>query len=1524
MTLHELQQENAELRQRIRMLEDQLARGTQMRQVSTRVGAESNIRFDTLFQSTVQGVIYWNMDAEVILANQVAEQMAGLSLLQMQGYESMDPRWHLVHEDGSRVTEDRALIKAALRSGKPISDVVLGVFHPDSESYRWLLVHTISEFYASESQPFRVFMTFTDITERKQAQKALQTSQERYHQFIAQSFEGIYRTEFDQPIDISLPVEAQIDAIYENAYMAECNQALAEMYRLPSVESLVNVRLLDAHGGKDNPVNRAAFRKFIENGYKSFADETLEYTADGSPVWFLNNTVGTIENGRLVHLWGTSIDITQRKHAESLVYAQRDLARIIGSVNSSQEAWPLCVEIALRISGMDCGGIYLFDESFKVMELVYWRGLSDEFIQIAMRYPVDAPNVQVLLKGTSIYRDASDTTLNPLYAREGISAVAVVPIHDRGRMVGCINLASHTLPTVPALVRQSLETIAAEIGGIVTYLRTEAALRASEQILRESQAMARLGSWMADVQERIVSISPEAARLVGWQNPDVYPAEALLDVVHPQDRELALSAWRAAMTGAPFDLEVRVLVNGEVRWLRLKARFTTNGEGVMLSAVGSAQDITESKQASEEIQAGNERFNTLFYNAPMHGVVYRFLRNNQGEIIDWELSHINQLGAQSLGQSAESLVGKRASELMGGEVFAPYLALSRQVAADGQARLFETHFATSGQDFVSSVFLVGKDHYANISIDISERKRVEKALAHSERRLKSLIASAMDAIVAVDSHQNVLLFNEAAEKMFGVSSEEVLGKPIDRFIPFHLHPVHHQAIVGLDRETADRILFGKIFSISGIRGDGTEFPGEASVSYVEYEGEKIYTTILRDVTERKQAEMALLAREELYRGLMKSLDSAVVTADVHGRLLYMNDHAARQLNSTPNMMIGKSLGEIFPEPFASSHLARIRQVCQEDRGIITERLIVVQGIPRWYRISVEPIHDAAGSVIYALVNLTDINDLKIAHQELLELNATLEERVRQRTAEAEDLYENAPVGYHSLSAGGIYVMVNQTELKRLGYSREEMIGRPVKDFLTPKSRQVFDETYSALQQHGSLSYELEFVRKDGSVLPVAVSATAVYDAQGKLAMRRSSLFDITERKAAEVALRDSEEALRHANRELERAMRMKDEFLASMSHELRTPLSGILGITEGMQENVYGSLNERQLKALINIENSGRHLLDLINDVLDIAKIEAGKIELQIDSFALKDICQASLQLIKGMALKKNHKVNFSLSPSEIYMRGDGRRIKQVIVNLLSNAVKYTLPGGSVGLEVKGDSLEKVIYLSVWDTGIGIKPEDMDKLFQPFVQIDSSLARQNAGSGLGLTLAQNLVDLHGGSINVESVYGQGSRFTISLPWVKDEKLPSNNAQKEAAAVGPGSLEALHQDIDSKGTGLVMLVDDNEVNVETISDFLKARHFEVISMYDAWSFIEQLPKVRPDLVLMDIQMPGMDGLEAIRQVRARADTTIASVPIIAITALSMPGDREKCLQAGANEYLSKPVRLNQLVDIIQSLLVSMTI
>ncbi len=535
-------------------------------------------------------------------------------------------------------------------------------------------------------------------------------------------------------------------------------------------------------------------------------------------------------------------------------------------------------------------------------------------------------------------------------------------------------------------------------------------------------------------------------------------------------------------------------------------------------------------------------------------------------------------------------------------------------------------------------------------------------------------------------------------------------------------------------------------------------------------------------------------------------------------------------------------------------------------------------------------------------------------EKIRKLNTELEQRVQERTLEIETTHQRLELATTS-SGIGVWELKSGIDAFYWDKRMHDIYGTSLDNFnptlsnwlnlIHPEDRQAEQEKRSqAIMQGGYYENEYRIIRMDGSVRYVNSNAVVLMDEQRNFKDMIGVNMDIT-------TIKRAEETLRLANSELERALRVKDEFLANMSHELRTPLNAILGLSESLDEQIAGPLNEKQQKYIHTISESGRHLLSLINDILDLAKIEAGQIKLDINKMDIQAVCQSSLRMVKELAQKKNQQIELDMDNKLDLIWADERRLKQMMVNLLSNAIKFTPPQGKIGLEIRADESTNQVSITVWDSGIGIKETDLMRLFQPFVQLDSGLARESAGTGLGLALVAQMARLHGGSVSATSQPGVGSRFTIVLPWEPALAIDTISRMKITGTFRPVKLD----DENSKRT--ILLVEDTEEVIMMLRDYLESAAYKVVTATNGLDGIAKAKQTQPDLILMDVQMPGMDGLEATQKLRSEAD--FQHTPIIALTALAMPNDRERCLAAGMDEYVTKPVNLKMLVKLIQSFL-----
>lgn len=379
------------------------------------------------------------------------------------------------------------------------------------------------------------------------------------------------------------------------------------------------------------------------------------------------------------------------------------------------------------------------------------------------------------------------------------------------------------------------------------------------------------------------------------------------------------------------------------------------------------------------------------------------------------------------------------------------------------------------------------------------------------------------------------------------------------------------------------------------------------------------------------------------------------------------------------------------------------------------------------------------------------------------------------------------------------------------------------------------------------------------------------------------------------------------NPALIQANRFKGEFLANMSHELRTPLHTILGLAEALLDEVYGSLDTRQREPLLTITQSGHHLLGLVDEMLDLARVEAAQLDLNLAPVDIDALCRASLSRVNQTARARQLRVSLSFDFTIALALVDERCLTQILVNLLNHAIQRTPAGGAVGLEVVGDTVDQVLRFTVWDTGAGCSSEapEQGQLAQ------NGGTHQDTAGGLGIAFTTRLVTLHGGTLTVEDTPGEGSRYTAVIPWhaahTRAVGSPNGDAVSSVTPAANGALAPVTR---------LVLAEDHEANATLMAAYFEKRGYTVTVAKNGIEVVERTREMQPSVVVMDVRMPQMNGLEAIRRIRSNPATR--HIPIVALTGLAMPGDRERCLAAGANAYLTKPVNLVRMVDVIEEL------
>ena len=768
---------------------------------------------------------------------------------------------------------------------------------------------------------------------------------------------------------------------------------------------------------------------------------------------------------------------------------------------------------------------------------------------------------------------------------------------------------------------------------------------------------------------------------------------------------------------------------------------------------------------------------------------------------------------------------------------------------------------------------------AAILRDISERKRADEARA----LVAAVVEFSEEGILAVSLDKRVLSWNRGAEAIYGFSAEEILGKPVFSTII----PPERQ---GEYEKFFSRVLAGETlvrFESERRRGDGRRV--DVSLTYCPVKnqhGEVIaVSAIVRDITEAKATRQALHEANENYRALIDNIPDVIWMLDSNNHVRFLSPNAE------------KLFGYSHAECCARGSAILLDSIHPDEDPQVRElfRLLFEQGAPfdaefrirrkdgewRWVHNRAIQTFEKDG-LRYVSGLITDITERKAAGESLRES----EQRYRL-------LFERNLAGVFRCSLQGIFLEYNDAGAKILGYdSGADLVGRPATDiFFDPADKAASDQK---MVDHGTASnQEILMRRKDGSSVWIMANTTMVSGAAGPEI--EGTFLDIT-------LLKQAEEQMRLAKEAAEAANRAKSEFLANMSHEIRTPMNGVIGMIDLALDT---NLTAEQRDYLATVKSSAGALLEIINDILDFSKIEARKLELERVPFSVKDLVRATVKEFSVQARNKQLSLQCDFSADLPDMAiGDPGRLRQILMNLVGNALKFTNKGEIMVHVVRLH--EDTLQFSVSDTGIGISAEKQKNIFEAFVQADTSSTRQYGGTGLGLAIVSQLVTLMQGRIWLESKPGAGSTFYFTarfgLATVAATKDETRSREERTTAAPVGKLH-------------ILIADDNLVNLRLARSLLAKQGHSAVAVGSGREALAALEQQSFDVVLMDVQMPDMDGFEATKAIRAQERISQKHMPIVAMTAHAMIGDRERCLAAGMDSYVTKPVDATKLFTAI---------
>ncbi len=911
---------------------------------------------------------------------------------------------------------------------------------------------------------------------------------------------------------------------------------------------------------------------------------------------------------------------------------------------------------------------------------------------------------------------------------------------------------------------------------------------------------------------------------------------------------------------------------------RLNPVLDENGEVNLV--IGHGLNITELRKAQEEILLSEAKNRAILAAIPD----LMFIIDKDGTYVD--MKNVDQ---KDLLVPKDQVIGNKMNNMLPDHLCEYILGLVRKVLATGVTERTEyiLELPTGNRNYEGRIIKYNDNEILAIIRDTTEELKVAKEVQEKNELIRMVLDSSPSIIYVRDKEGRFVLSNQELSKLLDKAQDEIIGKHLSELIT-------NKDLVDTYLDTDHKVIT-----------EGREL--KLQEHYTKPDGEEVwFSTVKRplatadgrinvlaistNITEQKLANLRLAQSEEMHRLLSENSKDVICLHDPSGKYIYISKGIEEMQGYTAEELL-------YTDPYHLIHPDDRKHVLENGHMLAADskkstfvqyRMQHKNGGYIWLETNIKPLLNKDSEVERIQTSTRNITQRRAA-----------EEALKNSEKKYRDLinYSQAYICTHNMQ--GEILSVNPYLLNTLGYKEEEMLGKELSQFFPEAYQANFSVYLDLIKEKQVVDGIFRILKKNKEIRHLNFKNYKVQE-PGAEPYIIGIAHDITDRVMAEHELKLAKEAA-------EESARVKENFLANMSHEIRTPMNGILGIAGLMRKT---NLTETQLGYLNVIQQSADNLLVVINDILDVAKIEAGKLELETIPFNLTETIRGVFNNLSFRAEEKDLayiKVPFNLPHTEVL--GDPYRLNQILLNLLSNALKFTEEGSiTLSCKVLNETEDDLtLEISVADTGIGIPEDKRELIFDGFTQAYSSTTRKYGGTGLGLSICKNLVEMQGGRIWVESTEGKGSifKFILTYPKCKEHQKPAT----DEVAVDFASMNDVH----------VLLAEDNEVNIFLAQSILEGWNFKVDVARNGLEAVEMVERNNYDIILMDIQMPVLSGLDATKVIRSYPDKAKSGVPIIALTANALKGDSDKYLGAGMNDYISKPFNEERLYLKIQKLL-----